>query len=150
MRGPREDLHIPHGSRGRGLGKDKKRRMRKEEREAEKKKKVEKVEELHERSVWMTVVPTLLSPNCSHVELRTCSPVKNCGRIMSQFPEVQGGGSLIVAWQVKNKHVVVVGGGEVRLRSASWSYSHDISLTARLLQRSLQAVFSTHSMPMPT
>jgi siroheme synthase (precorrin-2 oxidase/ferrochelatase) len=33
---------------------------------------------------------------------------------MSQkFPEVQGGGSLIVAWQVKNKNVLVVGGGEV-------------------------------------
>ncbi|KAL4892441.1 siroheme synthase middle domains-like protein [Aspergillus ambiguus] len=33
---------------------------------------------------------------------------------MSQkFPEVQGGGSLIVAWQVRNKHVLVVGGGEV-------------------------------------
>ncbi|KAF9895034.1 Bifunctional dehydrogenase and ferrochelatase [Aspergillus nanangensis] len=33
---------------------------------------------------------------------------------MSQkFPKVQGGGSLIVAWQVKSKHVLVVGGGEV-------------------------------------
>ncbi|KAL1961938.1 hypothetical protein VTN77DRAFT_767 [Rasamsonia byssochlamydoides] len=33
---------------------------------------------------------------------------------MSQrFPEVQGGGSLIVAWQVKDKNVLVVGGGEV-------------------------------------
>ncbi|KAG2414650.1 hypothetical protein HFD88_003841 [Aspergillus terreus] len=33
---------------------------------------------------------------------------------MSQkFPEVQGGGSLIVAWQIKNKNVLVVGGGEV-------------------------------------
>ena len=29
------------------------------------------------------------------------------------FPEVKGGGSLILAWQVKNKHVLVVGGGEV-------------------------------------
>ncbi|KAE8144575.1 putative NAD(P)-binding-domain-containing protein [Aspergillus avenaceus] len=33
---------------------------------------------------------------------------------MSQhFPEVQKGGSLIVAWQIKDKHVLVVGGGEV-------------------------------------
>ncbi|KAJ5736458.1 Siroheme synthase domain 3 [Penicillium malachiteum] len=32
---------------------------------------------------------------------------------MSKFPEVQGGGSLILAWQIKNKHVLVVGGGEV-------------------------------------
>ncbi|KAJ5765303.1 hypothetical protein N7520_004862 [Penicillium odoratum] len=32
---------------------------------------------------------------------------------MSKFPEVQGGGSLILAWQIKGKHVLVVGGGEV-------------------------------------
>ena len=31
----------------------------------------------------------------------------------TKFPEVQGGGSLIVAWQAKGKHVLVVGGGEV-------------------------------------
>lgn len=31
----------------------------------------------------------------------------------AKFPEVQGGGSLIVAWQVKGKKVLVVGGGEV-------------------------------------
>lgn len=30
-----------------------------------------------------------------------------------QFPPVKGGGSLILAWQVKNKHVLVIGGGEV-------------------------------------
>ena len=30
-----------------------------------------------------------------------------------QFPAVEGGGSLILAWQIKNKHVLVVGGGEV-------------------------------------
>ncbi|CAK7271113.1 Bifunctional dehydrogenase and ferrochelatase [Sporothrix epigloea] len=29
------------------------------------------------------------------------------------FPEVQGGGSLIVAWQIRGKRVVIVGGGEV-------------------------------------
>ncbi|KAI9819329.1 MAG: Bifunctional dehydrogenase and ferrochelatase [Thelocarpon impressellum] len=29
------------------------------------------------------------------------------------FPEVQGGGSLLLAWQIKNKKVLVVGGGEV-------------------------------------
>jgi hypothetical protein len=33
-----------------------------------------------------------------------------------QFPEVQGGGSLILAWQIRNKRVLVVGGGEVRSR----------------------------------
>ena len=31
------------------------------------------------------------------------------------FPKVQGGGSLILAWQIRNKHVLVVGGGEVSL-----------------------------------
>ena len=30
-----------------------------------------------------------------------------------QFPAVQPGGSLILAWQVKGKNVLVVGGGEV-------------------------------------
>ncbi|MCJ1360951.1 Bifunctional dehydrogenase and ferrochelatase [Acarospora aff. strigata] len=29
------------------------------------------------------------------------------------YPEVQGGGSLILAWQIRNKRVLVVGGGEV-------------------------------------
>ncbi|KAF1952378.1 siroheme synthase middle domains-like protein [Byssothecium circinans] len=31
----------------------------------------------------------------------------------SPYPEIQGGGSLILAWQVRNKKVLVVGGGEV-------------------------------------
>lgn len=31
------------------------------------------------------------------------------------FPPVQPGGSLILAWQIKHKKVLVVGGGEVRL-----------------------------------
>ena len=31
-----------------------------------------------------------------------------------EFPDVQGGGSLILAWQIRNKNVLVVGGGEVR------------------------------------
>lgn len=29
------------------------------------------------------------------------------------YPEVEGGGSLILAWQVRNKKVLVIGGGEV-------------------------------------
>lgn len=29
------------------------------------------------------------------------------------FPKVQGGGSLILAWQIKGKKVLLVGGGEV-------------------------------------
>lgn len=35
------------------------------------------------------------------------------------FPEVQGGGSLILAWQIKNKRVLVVGGGEVSTKARS-------------------------------
>lgn len=34
---------------------------------------------------------------------------------MGGFPEPQGGGSLILAWQVKHKKVVIIGGGEVRI-----------------------------------
>lgn len=33
-----------------------------------------------------------------------------------EYPEVEGGGSLILAWQVRNKKVLVIGGGEVRLK----------------------------------
>lgn len=33
-----------------------------------------------------------------------------------KFPAVEGGGSLILAWQIKNKRVLVVGGGEVCYR----------------------------------
>ena len=29
------------------------------------------------------------------------------------FPAIEGGGSLILAWQIRNKRVLVVGGGEV-------------------------------------
>ena len=32
-----------------------------------------------------------------------------------KFPRVQGGGSLILAWQIRNKRVLIVGGGEVSL-----------------------------------
>jgi precorrin-2 dehydrogenase/sirohydrochlorin ferrochelatase len=31
-----------------------------------------------------------------------------------EFPEVQGGGSLLLAWQIRNKKVLIIGGGEVR------------------------------------
>lgn len=37
------------------------------------------------------------------------------GEKEEEYPEVQGGGSLILAWQIKDKRVLVVGGGEVRL-----------------------------------
>lgn len=31
------------------------------------------------------------------------------------YPAIQGGGSLILAWQVRNKRILVVGGGEVSI-----------------------------------
>jgi precorrin-2 dehydrogenase/sirohydrochlorin ferrochelatase len=40
---------------------------------------------------------------------------------MTKYPEVQGGGSLILAWQVRNRHVLVIGGGEVCHPSISLS-----------------------------
>ena len=29
-----------------------------------------------------------------------------------EYPAIEGGGSLLLAWQIKNKRVLVVGGGE--------------------------------------
>jgi precorrin-2 dehydrogenase/sirohydrochlorin ferrochelatase len=40
---------------------------------------------------------------------------KNLGMGEEEFPEVQGGGSLILAWQIRNKRVLVVGGGEANI-----------------------------------
>lgn len=35
-------------------------------------------------------------------------------RPQEKYPAIQGGGSLMIAWQVKGKPVLVIGGGEVR------------------------------------
>lgn len=32
----------------------------------------------------------------------------------SKYPQIQPGGSLMLAWQVRNRRVLVVGGGDVR------------------------------------
>jgi precorrin-2 dehydrogenase / sirohydrochlorin ferrochelatase len=42
-----------------------------------------------------------------------------------KYPEVQGGGSLILAWQIKNKNVLVIGGGEVSTTTISSSTTAD-------------------------
>lgn len=67
----------------------------------------------------------------------------------SEFPEVQGGGSLILAWQIKGKKVLVVGGGEVRDLCAARidSFSANNKL---LTSRSQLAVSSTASTPTPS
>ena len=36
-----------------------------------------------------------------------------------KFQSIQGGGSLILAWQIKNKNVLVIGGGEVSVMKGS-------------------------------
>ena len=51
-----------------------------------------------------------------------------------QFPEVKGGGSLILAWQVRNKKVLVIGGGEVSLdhdRSTMIAWERELTLTVK-------------------
>lgn len=51
-----------------------------------------------------------------------------------QFPEIEGGGSLILAWQVKNKKVLVIGGGEVSLdrrRSTMVAWERELTLTVK-------------------
>ena len=51
---------------------------------------------------------------------RNGSFINALGSNMPQtFPEIQRGGSLILAWQIKNKNVLVVGGGEVSHHDAN-------------------------------
>ena len=47
--------------------------------------------------------------------------------VEDDFPEVQGGGSLILAWQIRNKRVLVVGGGEANISN----YAVEVALTIR-------------------
>ena len=58
-----------------------------------------------------------------------------------KFPEVQGGGSLILAWQIKNKRVLVVGGGEVNRipSSAGASFADTIQVAAGRILNVLNA-----------
>jgi hypothetical protein len=42
-----------------------------------------------------------------------------------KYPEVQGGGSLILAWQIRNKRVLVVGGGEASLLNRPLLFATD-------------------------
>jgi len=60
------------------------------------------------------------------------------------FAEPQGGGSLILAWQVKNKKVLVVGGGEV-IYTITGETGHGVNINTQL--RSPQAAYSTSSTP---
>ncbi|PGG98099.1 hypothetical protein AJ79_08980 [Helicocarpus griseus UAMH5409] len=47
----------------------------------------------------------------------------------SKYPPIQPGGSLIVAWQVKNKHILVVGGGEVAAGRIVHTLNADANVT---------------------
>jgi hypothetical protein len=59
---------------------------------------------------------------CTRVLRKMCYANTSTKHTMGeeQFPEVQGGGSLILAWQIRNKRVLVVGGGEA---SSNFKYS---------------------------
>ncbi|KAL1995953.1 hypothetical protein VTN49DRAFT_819 [Thermomyces lanuginosus] len=46
-----------------------------------------------------------------------------------QFPPVQGGGSLMVAWQVRQKNVLVIGGGEVAASRILHALNADANVT---------------------
>jgi hypothetical protein len=109
------------------LGKLRRRRRRRRGRREKKKKKRQKGAkkkkssagtELRVWAVWTAVIPhaglivTEISGAGKSCPLSLFGPKEKKVK-MSEFPEIQGGGSLIVAWQVKNKHVLVVGGGEV-------------------------------------
>lgn len=62
-------------------------------------------------------LPTVLTSSSAYEQHDPQTPWRSTGSMGSekdQFPEVQGGGSLILAWQIKAKNVLVVGGGEVR------------------------------------
>jgi len=58
------------------------------------------------------IVPSLILRT-----IETSDDVLQCKKhqtMPEEFPKVQGGGSLILAWQIRNKRVLVVGGGEAR------------------------------------
>ncbi|KAJ5812464.1 hypothetical protein N7474_008765 [Penicillium riverlandense] len=48
---------------------------------------------------------------------------------MAKYPEIQGGGSLIVAWQARSKHILVVGGGEVAAGRIVHALNADANVT---------------------
>lgn len=45
-------------------------------------------------------------------------------KMPEEYPAIEGGGSLILAWQIRNKRVLVVGGGEV------CSFAHTLPMPA--------------------
>lgn len=58
-----------------------------------------------------------------------------------KFKEVQGGGSLILAWQIRNKRVLVVGGGEASLSIFydSWNATDSFKVAAGRILNVLNA-----------
>lgn len=66
---------------------------------------------------------------------------KNEAEARATYPAVEGGGSLMLAWQIRNKRVLVVGGGE----ASGSPLFEPLPLTMLRLQ---QAGSSTSSMQM--
>lgn len=63
-----------------------------------------------EKFILSSTFPNEIQPRSSTFIYQTSHPVPIMGR---SFPEPQGGGSLMLAWQVRNRKVLVIGGGEV-------------------------------------
>lgn len=63
--------------------------------------------------------PSLLTPRDLDLDLDAAHapPMKD------PYPELQGGGSLMLAWQIRNKKILIVGGGEVGARPPAWVQS---------------------------
>jgi precorrin-2 dehydrogenase/sirohydrochlorin ferrochelatase len=59
--------------------------------------------------------PTPSSESSSASASASASSSSSSVAMAKTYPPVQPGGSLILAWQIKHKKVLVVGGGEVRL-----------------------------------
>jgi siroheme synthase (precorrin-2 oxidase/ferrochelatase) len=66
---------------------------------------------------------------------------------MVKYPEVQGGGSLMLAWQVRNRNVLVIGGGEVSSIKQLLQYLSQVQILMK--DRSPLDAFSMSSTPMP-
>ena len=68
-----------------------------------------------------------------------------------EYPEVHRGGSLMLAWQVRGRHVLVVGGGDVSFPPiANYASFPVVSRNTELTKgfRLLQVESSMSSMPM--
>lgn len=62
---------------------------------------------------FLRAIDTTIPSSVRRVRSLSSASLHHRFTMADRYPEVQGGGSLILAWQVRNKRVLVVGGGEV-------------------------------------